>query len=113
VIGVLRRATDCQPSSNWRSGSASTARPFAVRRRRCRTLAWSGSSRAAAPLFKKISLTILDSRTRFSEIVKRQAKTPSVALLRSATIPADRDVGGSGGGVGRAGGLDRDYRPGG
>lgn len=31
----------------------------------------------------------LSSRTRFSEIVKRQAKTPSGVLLRSATIPAD------------------------
>lgn len=31
----------------------------------------------------------LTSRTRFSEIVRRQARTPSGTLLRSATIPAD------------------------
>ena len=32
----------------------------------------------------------LSSRTRFSEIIKRQAKTPSGMLLRSATVPADQ-----------------------
>jgi len=31
----------------------------------------------------------LSARTRFSEIVKRQARTPSGTFLRSATIPAD------------------------
>lgn len=34
----------------------------------------------------------LSSRTRFSEIIERQAKTPSGTLLRSATIPADQTV---------------------
>ncbi len=90
MIGVLRRATDCQPSSNWRSGSGVNARPFTVRRRRCRTLAWFGSSRAAAPLFKKISSTIPQQPDPLFRIVKRQAKTPSVTLLRSATIPVDQ-----------------------
>ncbi|MEX2482589.1 MAG: phosphonate metabolism transcriptional regulator PhnF [Gammaproteobacteria bacterium] len=32
----------------------------------------------------------LSSRTRFSEIIERQAKTPSGTLLRCATIPADQ-----------------------
>ena len=32
----------------------------------------------------------LSSRTRFSEIIRRQAKTPSGAFVRSATIPADQ-----------------------
>jgi len=32
----------------------------------------------------------LTQRTRFSEIVRRQARTPSGTLLRSATIPADK-----------------------
>jgi GntR family phosphonate transport system transcriptional regulator len=34
----------------------------------------------------------LSKRTRFSEIVRRQARTPSGALLRSATIPADQTI---------------------
>jgi GntR family phosphonate transport system transcriptional regulator len=34
----------------------------------------------------------LSSRTRFSEIIERQARTPSGTLLRSATIPADQAV---------------------
>jgi GntR family transcriptional regulator, phosphonate transport system regulatory protein len=34
----------------------------------------------------------LSSRTRFSEIIERQAKTPSGTLLRCATIPADQAV---------------------
>lgn len=34
----------------------------------------------------------LGSRTRFSEIIERQAKTPSGTLLRSATIPADQTI---------------------
>lgn len=34
----------------------------------------------------------LSKRTRFSEIIRRQAKTPSGAMLRSATIPADQAV---------------------
>lgn len=37
----------------------------------------------------------LSSRTRFSEIIERQAKTPSGALLRAATIPADEAVSGA------------------
>ena len=34
----------------------------------------------------------LSKRTRFSEIVKRQARRPSGTLLRSATIPADQAI---------------------
>ncbi|WP_159587371.1 phosphonate metabolism transcriptional regulator PhnF [Chelativorans xinjiangense] len=34
----------------------------------------------------------LSRRTRFSEIVRRQAKTPSGTCLRSASIPADQTV---------------------
>jgi GntR family phosphonate transport system transcriptional regulator len=34
----------------------------------------------------------LSRRTRFSEIVRRQARTPSGMLLRSATIPADKTM---------------------
>jgi GntR family phosphonate transport system transcriptional regulator len=34
----------------------------------------------------------LSRRTRFSEIIRRQAKTPSGELLRSATIPADAAI---------------------
>lgn len=34
----------------------------------------------------------LSSRTRFSEIIERQARTPSGTLLRSATIPADQTL---------------------
>jgi len=34
----------------------------------------------------------LSSRTRFSEIIERQARTPSGTFLRSATIPADPTV---------------------
>lgn len=34
----------------------------------------------------------LSSRTRFSEIVKRQARNPSGTLLRKATLPADETV---------------------